>query len=287
MTQSRWAIVAIVVAAIGCGDGGGGGGDSGPRADAGDGLDASPGPDAGGEDADAGEGADGGGGDAGIGADGSTGSDGGSDGGGPVSMPCTAVGACDPFDPTSCGAQVCRTGTMGIACYDATTPAHLEGETCTAPAQCVAGTICLDFGAGFHCERMCPAGSIGACGEDRACIGTIGDECVQICRPFAEPCDIYAQDCVDPADTCTLARHPETTAPYTACRPAGPRASGQTCGGGEGACGNDLICISASGVTACRQPCDPAAVVDECATGEACTGMSRTWGVGYCVPTAP
>lgn len=276
---TRAIVVALAAAAAiglaGCGDDPGPSGGDGGSA----GADAGRDPDAGGaRDDGGGVGDDGGvGGDAGGGADA-----GAADGGGPVSMPCTASGSCDPFDPTSCGAQACRRGMMGAECMDVITTPLAPGEACDRPDQCPRGTMCLNFGGGFHCERMCPEGSIGFCGAGSACTGTIGDTCIQICRPIAEACDIYAQDCADPSDTCTLATNPETGAPYTGCRPAGPRGAGETCGGTDGTCGHDLICIRVDMVATCRQPCDPDASVDECPSGQACTGTARTWMVGYC-----
>ncbi|MDQ3036682.1 MAG: hypothetical protein M3Y87_30095, partial [Myxococcota bacterium] len=199
------------------------------------------------------------------------------------SMPCTATGACDPFDPTSCGAQACRRGSMGAECMAVDAAPRAVGEACEFPEQCVAGTMCLNFGDGFHCSRMCPDGSVGFCGDGFVCTGTIGDFCVQICRPLPARCDIYAQDCADPDDTCTFATDPERELSYTGCRPAGPRGAGETCGGGSGTCGHDLVCIRIDTATSCRQPCNPDAPVDECPTGQACTGFARTWMVGYCV----
>lgn len=208
--------------------------------------------------------------------------------GGPVSMPCTATGACDPFDRGSCGSEACRVTTMGTACGAVSATPAAEGEACAAEADCVAGTVCRAFAAGeFRCHRMCPEGSIGFCGAGAACTGTIGDACVQVCRPLAPACDIYAQDCSDAGQTCTFTSNPETGEPYTGCRPAGDRTEGQTCGGADGTCGFDLVCIRTDMVTACRQPCDPMDPTDTCPSGQACTGMARTWMVGFCTPTAP
>ncbi|WP_157069320.1 hypothetical protein [Sandaracinus amylolyticus] len=285
MTRTIVVVLAVGLA-IGCGDD-----DGVDRRDASSGIDAGSGSDAGASDdasttIDAATSADASGGDASTSADGGTSGDATIDGG-LVSMPCTASGACDPFDPTSCGESACRRGASGTECRAITTPVRGAGETCTRNDECAAGTLCLNFGDGFHCERMCPEGSIGFCGDGHACSGTIGDACIRVCRPIPAPCDIYAQDCADAADTCTLATHPETRAPYTACRTAGTRARGETCGGEAGTCGHDLICIRTGDTTACRQPCDPEAAVDECTTGESCTGMARTWMVGFCAPVTP
>lgn len=295
MARTHIALVGVLVSFFavssfaGCGgDGGGTATDGGAGPDSATG-DAATGSDAGAPDSsagDAGTGDDGGTGhDAGTGRDAGS-DDAGLDGGPPVSMPCTPTGACDPFAAAPCpDGQSCRTGAMGLACYPVDAAPLAEGQTCTAAAQCAPGTMCLDFGGGFRCTLLCPDGSIGFCGDGRACTGTIGDVCVQACRPTPVPCDIYAQDCADPAQTCTLTRNPETDAPYTGCRPAGPRAEGEPCGGTDGTCGHDLVCIRTGDVTACRQPCDPDDPSEACPGGQACTGLSRTWMVGYCTPT--
>ncbi len=251
---------------------------------------ADPGPAApsdGGRGADGGRGGDAG--DAGAPIDAGRGADGGRlDAGrdaGLVSMPCTPMGACNPFMPGACGPmQACRRGMLGAECMDVDAMPRAEGDVCDVPTQCPAGTMCLSFGAEFRCERLCAEGSIGSCGAGRVCTGTIGDVCIQVCRPAPAACDIYAQDCAGMGETCTFVRNAETNAPYTGCRPAGMRAEGQSCGGMDGQCGFDLVCVSSDGATACRQPCRPMASPDECPSGQACSGFARTWMVGYCSP---
>ena len=178
---------------------------------------------------------------------------------GRVSMPCMAAGECDPFVSTPCAAaSSCRPTDMGTRCM-ATSMTLGEGALCDRADQCAPGLLCLDFGDGFQCSRMCPMGSIGFCGATSACTGSIGDACVQVCRPLPPRCDIYAQDCADSADTCTFVRNSETDEPYTGCRPAGTRTRGQTCGGMDGACGHDLVCIRSGETTACHGVCNPEA----------------------------
>ncbi|TAK05323.1 hypothetical protein EPO33_05155 [Patescibacteria group bacterium] len=205
-------------------------------------------------------------------------------GAGPVSMPCMATGACDPFESTSCGpGRACRPEPGGTACGPVSAMPVREGGACSTVANCEAGTQCLDFsdGVGYRCHRLCPQGSIGFCAVGDACSGSIGDACVRACRPLAERCDIYAQDCPDPADTCTLATNLETDEHYTGCHPAGSRLHGETCGGSSGSCDHSMICVRDAGATTstCRWVCDgfcPEA-------GEACTGRLTSWpGVQYC-----
>ncbi len=204
-----------------------------------------------------------------------------------VSMPCTAAGACDPFDSAACGAgMACRAGAMGgpTSCAPTSATVVALGATCTAGSQCPGGSSCLDFGDGLKCHQLCPMGSLGAC-PGGVCTGTItgGDPCIQVCRPLPERCNIYVQDCVDPLDTCTLASNPETDERYTGCRPAGTRTDGQPCGGGAGTCGHGLICINnGDGTSSCHFACDGAVAPTTCPAGQACTGTARSWGVGYC-----
>lgn len=208
---------------------------------------------------------------------------------GPVSMPCMVTGGCDPFSTTSCAAgSLCQPAPDGgTACITGAPTLLAEGATCTFGDECTAGTLCLNFGDGFKCQRMCPAGSIGFCAGETRCFGTIGDACIRICRPRATPCDIYAQDCMVATDTCTLATDPETGARYTGCRPAGMAGHLDPCGGGAGACGHGLICINEAvdGGTAsrCRFVCGADGGVPACTSaGEACTGFARSWSVPYC-----
>lgn len=291
MTRWSWVIVLVVVLG-GCRR------ESSVRPDAtvpdasaldGGALDAGRAGDAGADDggSDAGPAEDGGLGDGGAG-DGGAGDGGAGDGGldgGPVSMPCAPTGACDPFDASSCpSGQKCAVTDMGTACEDLTAAPPLgEGETCTRDSQCGPGTWCVNFGGGFECAAMCAAGSIGDCGADGACVGRVGAEmCVQVCRPISPRCDIYAQDCADAADACTLASHPETGERYTGCRPAGAQGLGDPCGGGMGTCDRGLICIRESGAATCREVCREPGPPSCSVAGETCTGNARSWGVTYC-----
>jgi hypothetical protein len=206
---------------------------------------------------------------------------------GPVSMPCTPTGSCNPFDPSPCpSGQKCRVLDTGTQCADLTaTPPLGVGDTCTLDTQCGPGLWCVSFGDGFSCRTMCAAGSIGECGPDAACTGAVGAEaCVRVCRPIAARCDIYTQDCAVATEACTFATHPETGERYTGCRPEGTLTVGETCGGAAGACARGLVCIASGGASSCRQVCGGAdGGVPTCTvSGESCTGLARSWGVPYC-----
>lgn len=200
-----------------------------------------------------------------------------------VSMPCTAMGACDPFDPTSCPAmQSCRLGAMGTECLPLAATVARTGEACTRSDGCEPGATCLDFGAGFFCMRQCPEGSIGFCGAGQACTGNLGDACVRVCRPLATPCDIYAQDCADPMLACTLVTNGETGERYTGCRAPGTLTAGMECGGMLGTCARGLICVREMGVSTCHSVCNTGMGGPDCAAPETCSGTTTGWGVRYC-----
>ena len=208
---------------------------------------------------------------------------------GDASLPCTATGACDPFDPASCGpGMTCRPGATGTECMPISATPVTEGGSCAAVTDCEEGTLCLDFGDGFQCHRTCRQGSTGACAPGYACGGTIsgGGSCIRICRPLPERCNIYRQDCADPADACTLVTNAETGEQYTGCRPAGSRLHAETCGSGIGTCGRGMICVRDAGATAatCHWVCGDARGPTSCRdSSEWCGGYVSGWGVLYCL----
>ncbi len=199
---------------------------------------------------------------------------------------CTPPGECDPFAPEGCSdSEVCVIRASSRAeCRPATARVALGGA-CTRAEDCRPGLLCVNVAGVSSCYRACPAGSIGACEGEERCIGNIGDECVRYCRPRLRSCDIYRQDCPDPADACTFAVDPETGENYTGCRPAGSRSHGEACGGEEGFCVAGYVCIRRDGVATCHEVCDAMAAEDTCsAPGEVCEGLSATWRVSYCRP---
>jgi len=207
-----------------------------------------------------------------------------SDANAPDAGGCMASGACDPFDPSSCGTMACRPGASGTACMSVSATSVGVGMACPRPADCAPGLVCLAFTSaeGPRCHRMCPSHSVRACDPGSECIGTFGDACIDVCRPVPAPCDIYQQNCASSTDTCTLVRDLETNAPYTGCRPAGTIAEGMPCGGAAGTCGHALICVGTAGVATCRHVCDPSAAPDPCTAPATCGGLAMTWGVHFC-----
>jgi len=203
---------------------------------------------------------------------------------GPVSMPCTATGACDPFDPSACpSGEKCRVTASGTECQALTmTPPLVEGDVCAQELECGPTLWCVSFDGEFRCTPMCANGSIGECGADAACTGTVGIEsCVRACRDLPARCNIYTQDCGDASMMCAFTTNPESGENYTGCRPAGTLNLGEACGGSLGRCVGGLVCIRQDGETTCRQVCGPDGSEPTCASG-ACTGLARSWGVPYC-----
>ncbi|MFI5307990.1 MAG: hypothetical protein ACHQ53_11585 [Polyangiales bacterium] len=202
--------------------------------------------------------------------------------------PCTPGGSCDPFGAMTCGAaETCRATTSGSMCQTLSSPTLAAGAACLATADqfaCAAGTLCADFGDGPKCRTMCRKDTIGKCPSGQACTGAIsGEACVQVCQPVPLPCDPVAQDCASTSDTCTFASNPETGEPYMGCRPIGTRTLGQTCGGNNGSCGHDQVCVATSGTSICRQLCDSTAKSNACTeTGKTCTGSSTLYQISFC-----
>jgi hypothetical protein len=202
--------------------------------------------------------------------------------------PCTPSGACDPFAMSGCAsAQTCRPTGSGSMCQTLNSPNLAAGAACPATADqfsCTPGTLCTDFGDGPKCHKMCRRDTVGKCPSGQACIGMIaGESCVSLCEPIPAPCDPIAQNCPSANDTCTFASNPETGEAYMGCRPIGTRTLGQTCGGTIGTCGHAQVCLASSGMSTCRQLCDPAAKANPCTeTGKKCTGTSTLYGISFC-----
>jgi hypothetical protein len=200
-----------------------------------------------------------------------------------VSMPCVAPGACDPFSPTACGAELCAVGLDGnTTCIAGTGALKGPGATCTTRNECADGLDCVRLGddPGTTCQRMCPRGSIGFCGGELRCTDFIVG-CIQYCRPRDLPCDIYAQNCADPGKACALSVDGETGVRYTGCRPAGTAARGDRCEAVT--CGKGLLCVRDAGISTCRQICTGDGGALPCqAAGETCSGLTSTYQITYC-----
>lgn len=200
---------------------------------------------------------------------------------------CTATGECDPFTASSCeGTALCRPGVMEgpTVCVEPTGELRALGERCGAEDWCVEGASCIDFGDGARCERLCAAGSVGECGEDAVCVGTVTgfQPCIRVCVALAARCDVLAQDCADPELTCAFAGNPETGERYTGCRTTGEQADGEPCGGTDGACARGLLCITEEGVSRCHAPCDAAAAPSTCPAEQTCSGRLTGYDFSYC-----
>ena len=197
---------------------------------------------------------------------------------------CEPEGDCDPFDAATCPeGRSCRPDeTDFFRCTNHEAEPLGLGEACTTAASCAPGLLCLDFGDGLRCHPLCPEGGVGACPSGWECSGAFsGGSCVRVCREAPPRCDVYAQDCADPADGCAPTFDPETEEPITVCREAGPRAVGEECGGAAGRCAEGLVCVRSGDVNRCRQVCRPDGA-PSCAGGEECIGTVSVWEITYC-----
>lgn len=197
----------------------------------------------------------------------------------PPSTTCEPTGACDPFeDAGTCGDEACQLAASGLVCGAVDDGAGGDGEACTTARDCQRGLACMSLSGGTRCVRLCPLGSVGHCGDDASCSGTTSAACVGFCRALPAPCDIFAQDCEDPAHACTLAINEETDERYTGCMPAGDGNEGSTCAN-VADCGKGLICVANSCVRVCQSG-DAGNLA--CTGGRSCTGTSQAWDIPYC-----
>ncbi len=197
---------------------------------------------------------------------------------------CTPPGSCDPLQRVSpCPTdQSCRPDSDGnFRCAPIEADPFNLGENCTTAASCARGLLCLNFGDGFRCHGLCPADSVGRCPSGYACSGSLGTECVEVCRPAPVLCDIYRQDCPNSTDACVPTFEPETDEPITACRPAGTQGLGEPCGSAAMRCERGLVCVRSGGSQVCRELCTE----ETCAAGTSCVGTIAMWDITYCAPS--
>lgn len=195
-------------------------------------------------------------------------------------------GECDPFVqdcPLVEGAeQQCVPINGEPTCINANPDQVGEDEECQG-GDCAAGFTCVNWsdGRGQICTRMCPPGDDGACGPGKVCSAWLqSNQAIGICRPPAETCDIYAQDCPD-GMACTFGRDPQTEEPIFVCERAGENDQGDLCSNGNGRCQAGQICIRDDETTStCHKICQAS---EECDFGEqTCSGRSSTWQVTFC-----
>jgi hypothetical protein len=260
-------------------------GGAGPASDGAAGTtgDAAPGKEAGGADTAASADVPGGTADAAAPADTGAGAD--------AAVACKPAGACDPFSTTSCAAgEVCIPNAVGgssaTGCVKIANATRTEDQPCGgAMGECGPGLLCLIGPKGQLCHRMCAKGSVGFCGGEKRCSGTVpGETCVQVCLPRRAPCDIYTQNCASPTEACNLDTDLESGAPYTSCWPDGTRKEDETCLNGAGACAKGLICVrtAVGGPATCHKVCKPDGQ-PACNTGKQCTGLTSTHKVTFCL----
>lgn len=184
---------------------------------------------------------------------------------------CAAVPACDPWAQTGCAAnQKCTLVDFQNLVYTCG-PAGTNGDqvACTSDAQCVAGTVCADFGAGFKCHSLCNATK--TCPGTASCIGktsTLTSKDPVLCIPTTS-CDLLTQNCSSAAQAC----YPTQTS--TTCAPAGSKTEGQACTA-MNQCGKGLVC---AGTGTCYKLCDPNGGAPTCTTGTCVKNGANDWGL--------
>ena len=136
-------------------------------------------------------------------------------------------------------------------------------------------------------------GSRGKCGPDQTCSRLIeAGSCLQQCIPKAAHCDLFAQDCPNPGDKCTVATDVEAAEIYYAgCLPAGQEAENERCSSdGPFECQKGLVCVRLPDPDfpgslfdpVCRRICNPATGTPGCPAGQACTPFAPEINLGAC-----
>jgi hypothetical protein len=197
---------------------------------------------------------------------------------------------CDPTKPT----EICSGGTTCVLLEDDTTNClatvgkAVQGEACTATADCAGGYTCETGDLGLTCSTVCV---IKAQQPDFLCDPGCPDgaqpkvlsatyaACVT--KPPPVPCNLFTQDCEDVRKGCypsndggTYCQDIGTAVPGGACKFLNECAKGSFCiDKGDG---------SDTGV--CVVGCDTTDAENKlCQTGAAATCQELGGGLGYCV----
>ncbi len=201
--------------------------------------------------------------------------------------PCTLEGC----SPTGC---VAPPAADGVACDD--------GDACTLPGACVAGScvagpdLACDDGVACTldlCARdggcfAVPVADGGACDDGDLC--TVGDSCaVGVCAGEPLKCPDDGLACT--TESCGAAGCVSTPATGVPCEDGEPCTTGDQCKDGQCAAGGPTLCAAGPCTTAACKPglgCTAAPMADSspCDDGDACT-MGDACAAGVCVPAAP
>ncbi len=230
-------------------------------------VDGRPGDGDGGANGDGGPGSDGGGGDAGV----------------ECADPPPPPAECDYF--TQCGCAdigKCSASNMGRVCREA--GALPAGEICTADTECVAGSLCTNFGGERRCLRYCDDAH-GCPGEPdmAACfIGVLDNMSNTIATVCGQVCSLLAQDCLGPTLGCYPSVLLAPIAERGICVSSGMSAAGAACMRSN-ECAEGLACVDvAGGATTCARLCDRMAVDPGCADMQTCGALTGHTQTGVC-----
>lgn len=114
-------------------------------------------------------------------------------------------------------------------------------------------------------------------GEGYGNDGTLSCSSCQFQQGTCQGCSVFAQDCPNGADSCTLAGGGDM-----GCAPPGPATEGQSCD--SVSCAESNVCISDGvGPLTCRQVCHVGGE-PSCPSGYSCAGIVDYDEVGACLP---
>ncbi len=213
---------------------------------------------------------------------------------------CGAVAACSPgqqcsiyYDAEMHAVHDCTAGGCDIFeqdCQAADETCHYVGgvRTCAPAGDVSAGGACGssdDCGPGMFCD---PLGRCKRyCSDTNPCAA--GYECLTVYQALDTPhedifyaceeqCDLIANDCANPSDTC-IVWNADTA--YTMCAPPGVKAQGEQCTAQPYAtqCQAGLVCGAEIGAGSCAKPCTSES---PCVGGDCVFAFETN---GYCVDT--
>ncbi|MGC4116075.1 MAG: hypothetical protein QM765_16120 [Myxococcales bacterium] len=189
--------------------------------------------------------------------------------GGTSAILCAVVPACDPFAQTGCqSGQKCTLAddTPTWTCGAAGT--KTDQQTCASDGDCVAGTVCLNFGNGFKCTSLCSATKTCPTGQD--CLGGSPSSTSPFACMPTPPCNPLTQDCANSDEGC----FPKSQTEW-ACFHSMGKATGAACTYANDCIEGD-VCNGNPGT--CLQLCDPAGGSPTCTGGRELRSVDRDHG---------
>lgn len=187
---------------------------------------------------------------------------------------------CDFFLQCGCDpGEKCSRGADGPACV----PVGIKpvGEPCGDDTECVAGSVCVNYGGELRCLQYCD--DMHACPVGDACFIIVNDEAgAQIGEACGQACSLLAQDCEFDMFGCYAASfHPVME--EGVCVLAGAGVSGTVCTSAND-CAEGLTCIEDTGGTGstCLAYCDRVDSDPGCQAGESCVALADQTQTGVC-----